>query len=242
MKLLKSIFAIATVCVIGVVVGAGFNGLSPLDLYRIVETVIRQRINRETVDSRMIEIEHRHPELVDIANAIGEELRIVVFKRERRVELHARGWKKPMIYAMHGFSGSLGPKLKDGDGQIPEGVYGVKYLNPNSLFYLSLKVSYPNDFDRARASEDGRSCLGGDIMIHGGSATIGCVPIGDDGIEEVFYFAGKVGCGKITVVIAPYDMRRGRVPELEISSVAWYPKLCAIIYEELLKLKPCPNS
>lgn len=236
MKWIKRIFAIASVFVIGVVAGAGFNGLSPSDLYRIVGTVIWQRINRKTVDSRMDEIEHCHPELVDLANAIGDELRIVVFKRERHVELHASGWEDSRAYEMQGFSGLLGPKLKEGDGQIPEGVYGVEYLNPNSMFHLSLKVSYPNNFDLARAREDGRSGLGGDIMIHGGSATVGCIPIGDDGIEEVFYFVEKAGCENVHVVIAPYDMRRGRVPELEVSEIPWYPKLCSVIYEELMKL------
>ena len=59
------------------------------------------------------------------------------------------------------FSGTLGPKLREGDGQIPEGIYGIGYLNPNSSYYLSLKVTYPNASDRARAKKDGRTNLGG---------------------------------------------------------------------------------
>lgn len=86
---------------------------------------------------------------------------------------------------MTGTSGTLGPKREEGDGQIPEGVYGVEDLNPNSLFHLSLKVSYPNAFDREMAKREGCGNLGGDIMVHGGSATVGCIPIGDDAIEEV---------------------------------------------------------
>ena len=57
------------------------------------------------------------------------------------------------------------PMLRD--RQIPEGIYGIEYLNPNSRFHLSLKRSYPNEFDRKRATEDGWSNLGGDILIHG---------------------------------------------------------------------------
>jgi murein L,D-transpeptidase YafK len=127
---------------------------------------------------------------------------------------------------MTAFSGTLGPKLREGDGQIPEGVYGIEYLNPNSRFYLSLKVSYPNASDRARAKADKRVKLGGDIMLHGKAVTIGCVPVGDDAIEDIFYLAHAVGIRNVSVIIAPYDMRKGRKPELERSKLKWYPDLC----------------
>jgi len=162
------------------------------------------------------------------------DLTILVFKRERMVELWASGWSEPRMYAMTGFSGRLGPKLKEGDGQIPEGVYAVEYLNPNSRFHLSLKVSYPNGFDRARAKADGRARLGGDIMIHGGEATVGCIPIGDEGIEEVFYLAEKAGVSHVKIVIAPYDMRNRRERSLEKKvGVPWYAALCDDIEKEL---------
>ena len=96
----------------------------------------------------------------------------------------------------------------------------------NSSYYLSLKVTYPNASDRARAKADGRANLGGDIMIHGKAVTIGCVPVGDDAIEDIFYLASAVGIKNVSVVIAPYDMRKGRKPELERSPLKWYPNLC----------------
>ena len=68
--------------------------------------------------------------------------------------------------------------------------------------------------------------LGGDIMIHGKAVTIGCVPVGDDAIEDIFYLAYAVGIKNVSVVIAPYDMRSGRKLGLEKSSIAWYPDLC----------------
>ena len=86
-------------------------------------------------------------------------------------------------------------------------------------------MSYPNASDRARAKKDGRTKLGGDIMIHGKNVTIGCIPIGDDAIEDVFYIVNAVGIKNVSVIIAPYDMRRGRRPELEKSPLAWYPEL-----------------
>ena len=134
---------------------------------------------------------------------------------------------------MTAFSGTLGPKLREGDGQIPEGIYGIGYLNPNSSYYLSLKVTYPNTSDRARAKADGRTNLGGDIMIHGKAVTIGCVPVGDDAIEDIFYLASAVGIKNVSVVIAPYDMRKGRRPELERSPLKWYPNLCNEIHTAL---------
>ena len=82
-----------------------------------------------------------------------------------------------------------GQELRQGDGQIPEGIYRIEHLNPMSSFYLSMKVGYPNDFDRARAKEDGRTDLGGDIFIHGSCVTIGCVPLQNGPIEEVYLAA-----------------------------------------------------
>lgn len=70
-------------------------------------------------------------------------------------------------YPILAASGSIGPKLRESDMQVPEGVYQIESLNPNSQFHLSLRVNYPNEFDREQARIDGRAQLGGDIMIHG---------------------------------------------------------------------------
>lgn len=200
-----------------------------MDLYELGKCVVEARLSRHTVDDRVAAIVAKKPQLKSAAESAGGKLRILVFKNERRLEVHAPGWKTPRVYPMTGFSGTLGPKLKEGDGQIPEGVYGIEYLNPNSSFYLSMKVSYPNDADRRRAKADRRTGLGGDIMIHGKNVTIGCVPIGDDAIEDVFYLVNAVGIKNVSVIIAPYDMRKGRKPELEKSPLQWYDALCGEI-------------
>ena len=70
-------------------------------------------------------------------------------------------------------------------------------------------------------------------MIHGGSATIGCVPIGDDAIEELFFLVAAVGKENSIIVISPYDMRKGRVKNLEESTLRWYPDLCDTIFKSL---------
>lgn len=209
------------------------KGYSVADMVDLAETYVQSRMSRYSVSDRVKDIEARKPQLKALAQAAGGSLRILAFKQERRIELYAPGWKQPRRYPMLGFSGTLGPKLAEGDGQIPEGIYGIEYLNPNSKFHLSLKVSYPNASDRARAAADGRGNLGGDIMIHGKNVTIGCIPIGDAAIEEVFYFANAVGPKNISVIIAPYDMRQGRKPELEKSDLIWYPTLCDEIAHEL---------
>ena len=224
-------FAVLAVCV---VVGAWVRGTSPAELVEICRAAVCAKTGRATVAERVAAIAEKRPELKSVAGSAGGKLRILVFKNERIVELESPGWKEPRKYPMTGFSGRLGPKLKEGDCQIPEGVYGIEYLNPNSLFHLSLKVSYPNADDKARAKADGRTDLGGDIMIHGGSATVGCIPVDDDAVEEIFYIASAVGIENISVVIAPYDMRNGRKPELERSPLKWYPNLCREIEIALL--------
>jgi murein L,D-transpeptidase YafK len=114
-----------------------------------------------------------------------------VFKREQLMEVWARDADAQSFvlvntYAMCGTSGQLGSKRAKGDAQIPEGFYSVDVFNPTSRFHLSLGVDYPNAVDRARA---GSRNLGGDIFIHGGCATVGCVPVSDEGIEEVYVMA-----------------------------------------------------
>jgi murein L,D-transpeptidase YafK len=210
----------------GVAAVAWQKGLSIRETVELGAGVIASKTSRHTITDRTAAILTKKPQLKGVAKSAGGKLRILVFKNERSVEVHAPGWKVPRFYPMTAFSGTLGPKLREGDGQIPEGVYGIEYLNPNSSFYLSLKVSYPNVSDRARAKVDKRVNLGGDIMLHGKAVTIGCVPVGDDAIEDIFYLAYAVGIRNVSVIIAPYDMRKGRKPELERSPLKWYPDLC----------------
>ena len=113
---------------------------------------------------------------------------VQVFKREQRVELWAsakNGDEMTFIasYAICASSGELGPKRRRGDGQVPEGFYHINHFNPESSFYLSLGVSYPNAADKARAAGHDP---GGAIYIHGNCVTIGCMPITDDRIKELY--------------------------------------------------------
>ena len=159
------------------------------------------------------------------------------FKLERELHLLASGSGHDLTfirsYPIQGMSGTLGPKLRQGDGQVPEGIYTIVYLNPNSVAHLSLALSYPNDYDRARAAEDGRDTLGGDIMIHGGSTSSGCLAMGDEAAEELFVVAAESGWKEAVVVLSPVDFRRNILPVDYRAQPAWVEDLYARLRAEL---------
>lgn len=139
-------------------------------------------------------------------------LAFVAIKDERRLELWAANEYEELRhirdYDILAASGVLGPKLREGDKQVPEGVYEIVLLNPNSLYHLSLRVSYPNAFDLMHAEREGRTEPGTDIMIHGGARSSGCMAIGDEGAEDVFVIAALTETRHIPLVIAPVDFRK----------------------------------
>ncbi len=174
-------------------------------------------------------------------------LRLIAFKAERRLELYAGsgsdGLKFIKAYPILGASGLPGPKLAEGDRQVPEGTYPIALLNPNSSYHLSLRVGYPNADDLRRAAADGRdpSALGGDIMIHGGSASIGCLAIGDTAIEEVFVLAARTGLENINLLIAPCDFRSGASVTVPPTAPDWTASLHEDLRRSLMAL-PDPGA
>jgi hypothetical protein len=136
---------------------------------------------------------------------------LVAIKETRKLELWAANENEDFHfvreYEVLAASGRLGPKLREGDRQVPEGIYRVVLLNPNSLYHLSLRVSYPNDFDLAQAAREGRTEPGTDIMIHGGSRSRGCLAIGDEGAEDLFVVAALTETREIPLLISPVDFR-----------------------------------
>lgn len=116
---------------------------------------------------------------------------------------------------------------------MPEGIYRVLWLNPASSHHLSLRLDYPNDFDRAKASREGRTDLGGDIFIHGRDVSEGCLALGDPAIEELFVLAARVGVASVQVLIAPNDLRR-RAPPTELKyEPEWLSELYGLLRSEL---------
>jgi hypothetical protein len=168
------------------------------------------------------------------------------FKRERELQLIAypAGGGPVFIrsYPILGASGELGPKLREGDGQVPEGIYSIEYLNPNSVAHLSLALSYPNDYDRARAEEEGRDDLGGDIMIHGGYGSIGCLAIGDEAAEDLFVLAADAGWRDAVVVVSPVDFRRTFLPAGYRMPAPWVGDLYAWLRATLVEYPLARNA
>ena len=118
------------------------------------------------------------------------EIFLRVFKHEAELELWARDdaarFQHIATWKILANSGQAGPKRREGDRQVPEGFYKIERFNPRSLYHLSLGLDYPNASDRVR-SDPQRP--GSDIFIHGGDRTIGCLPLGDDAIEELYLIA-----------------------------------------------------
>ncbi|MAC95405.1 MAG: hypothetical protein CMC96_07875 [Flavobacteriales bacterium] len=203
---------------------------------------------KETVETRIEQIEEKvwnrlqnNLSLAGYKMDYPKEIILVAFKEEQILQVYAKDYNGIRIikeYPFTAYSGKLGPKLKEGDRQIPEGIYNVEYLNPNSSYYLSIKVSYPNDFDKSKTELTNITELGGDIFIHGKAVTIGCIPIGDEAIEEVFVLTQKAITNNIKVIISPRDFRTN--PSYpEIDEINWENELYNKIEDEL---KTLPNN
>lgn len=149
-----------------------------------------------------------------------EKIFIRVFKQEKILELWVFSraeniFKLVKTYAVCNTSGNLGPKRREGDLQIPEGFYFIDRFNPKSNFYLSLGINYPNRSDRILGRKDEP---GSDIFIHGGCATVGCIPITDESIKEVYWVAVQAksnGPSKIPVHIFPTKLDIGALARLK---------------------------
>ncbi len=173
------------------------------------------------------------------------EVTLVGLKAEKRLQLYAhgpgQGWRLVHSYPVLAASGVAGPKLREGDRQVPEGLYDIDLLNPNSKFSVSMRVSYPNDFDKAMALKEKRKDpLGGAIMIHGRSSSIGCLAMGDPAAEELFVLAHAIGIEKVKVIIAPVDFRVHKRPRIE-HAPDWLDGLYDQI-EEAMKPFPARTS
>jgi len=169
-----------------------------------------------------------------------KQLVLLGLKSERELQLFGAdsngAFRFVRSYPVLAASGGLGPKLREGDQQVPEGIYRIESLNSNSLFHLSLRIDYPNAFDREQARQEGRTQLGGDIMIHGSAASIGCLAMGDEAAEDLFVLASDTGLGNIFVILSPVDFRQGRSVPASARLPIWSEALYSQIRHELEKV------
>ena len=145
----------------------------------------------------------------DKAMAKESPILIRTYKQESEFEI----WKKASdgkyallkTYPMCRWSGQLGPKTREGDRQVPEGFYSLSpsQLNPNSSFYVSMNVGYPNSLDKAY----GRS--GGLIMVHGACSSAGCMSMTDEQIAEIYALTREAftgGQSQVQIQSMPFRM------------------------------------
>lgn len=186
----------------------------------------------------------QEPELMRSFKSAGvnyppQDIALLAFKQERQIELWARNddtsWHFVHSYPLTAFSGRLGPKLKEHDFQIPEGIYRLTTLNPFSTMHLSMMINYPNSFDRLQASKDGRTNLGNNIFLHGKSFSVGCLAVGDKAIDQLFLLARRVGLSHIQLIISPNDLRRSKPATSTFAQPRWLPELYKQIEQALNK-------
>ncbi|MCX7863199.1 MAG: hypothetical protein N2449_09430 [Bacteroidales bacterium] len=148
------------------------------------------------------------------------QLFIRIFKQEKLLEVWGKKkndtlFKHITSYPLCATSGKPGPKRMQGDEQMPEGVYQIIHFNPNSSFLLSLKLNYPNASDVKFCYQN--KC-GNDIFIHGNCVTVGCFPIGDEAIKELYILAieaASQGQSRIPVHIFPCKMNEQNINDLQ---------------------------
>lgn len=210
---------------VALVVGLSATGFAGETAYRwseplrdLVRPVTNELRGRKTVEDRLNQYEEAvqsrlAPAFEDAGVSYPPDAMVLAALKNRdRLELYAREengpWKYVKTYPVLAASGTLGPKLREGDRQVPEGVYQIVGLNPNSSYHLSMKMNYPNELDRRFAERDGRDDPGSDIFVHGRDASIGCLAMGDPAIEELFVATALAGTQDVRVAVAPVDFRR----------------------------------
>jgi len=147
--------------------------------------------------------------LKEIGSSPGAAMMIRIFKQTNEFEVwkQANGGQFKLFntYKICAYSGTYGPKLKEGDRQAPEGFYNITpgLMNPNSNYYLAFNTGFPNKFDRAW----GRT--GVNLMVHGDCSSSGCYSMTDEGIAEIYELARESFAGGNTVIqmqVFPFRM------------------------------------
>ena len=144
---------------------------------------------------------------------IGALVFLRIFKLESELELWVEKDGRFVRFATYPiclWSGRLGPKLREGDLQAPEGFYtvGPEQLNPNSRWHRAFNLGFPNSFDTAQ----GRS--GSFLMVHGGCASIGCYAMTDPVIDELWRMVTAAldgGQPRVPVHVFPFRMSEGNL-------------------------------
>jgi murein L,D-transpeptidase YafK len=207
------------------------------DVRNYIDFAVRRAGGEKTVEDRLqqfgSETAARLKPLFELKGIAWpcKELVFIAYKQDRELQVFGRPqadstWSQICSYPITAASGVLGPKLREGDRQVPEGVYQIESLNANSRYHVSMRLNYPNAYDRAMAERDQRTSLGGDIMIHGGTVSIGCLAVGNDAEEDLFVLAANARPNNVKVIIAPTR-----------SHASWEGELYQQIYAEIRSIQ-----
>lgn len=198
-------------CVLVIAIVAGLHWRKPLRYFARHGTLPRGR-TVESVLATYGEKVRAEFEPVCAKNGIAwppKRVQMLAFKREKMLELWAGDSSKLALFATFPIlaaSGDLGPKRREGDRQVPEGIYRLTELNPQSNYHLSIRVDYPNEDDIQRSTIP-VSEMGGDIYIHGDTLSIGCLAMGDEAIEKIFCLTAWADPDQRSIIISPVDFR-----------------------------------
>ncbi len=162
---------------------------------------------------------------------LKEEKMLFIFALDRKGKM-----KRVLSYPIIGASGVAGPKLKEGDKQVPEGFYKFDGFRPNVIAHLGLSVNYPNAEDKAHAKAEKRSNLGKDILIHGSRWSTGCLAMGNEPIEEMFVLTHDSGLDAVKLVFAPCDLTRKEAQVDYKLQPEWLSPLYKRLKDELMPL------
>ena len=173
---------------------------------------------------------------------LGQAAFIRIFKESRELELWLKGsaseWTLFRTYPIACFSGTLGPKTREGDMQAPEGFYRVtqKQLNPASSYHLAFNIGYPNAYDLAQKR------TGSLIMVHGDLCSVGCFAMTDAVIEEIYLVveAALRGGGSVPVHVFPFRMTGERMGSADASVRDFWEELVPV-YEIFEKERRVPQ-
>ncbi|MGQ0673297.1 MAG: L,D-transpeptidase family protein [Hyphomicrobium sp.] len=153
--------------------------------------------------------------LTAAGHSLGAPIFMRIFKREFELEVWMQRDGRFELFATYPicrWSGRLGPKLRQGDRQSPEGFYTVDAaaLNPNSRWHRSFNLGFPNPFDRAHAR------TGDFLMVHGGCSSIGCYAMTNPVIDEIWLLVTKALAGgqqRFQVQVYPFRMTEQNLAE-----------------------------
>ena len=214
--------------------------LLPGHWYRAAYIHTIGRLFPETVESRLKDFGAKAEKRLALKE-IPLKLRIIVLKQEKKMELWGMDksdkWTQIGDYPILTIPEGTGPKLRKDEMKTPEGVYKFSELNPNSEYYLALKLNYPTVEDKQIAKKEGRnpSDLESDFLFHGMGYSKYNAAVTDRTLEDLFYILSKVALDNAEVLIVPMDFRKERFPDA--TQPEWLLKRYQIMRDKMEEMR-----